>query len=188
MSSKILVIDNYDSFTYNLYHYVEMCEVDVHVKRNDEIILSEVINYDKVILSPGPGLPHQTPMMNAVLANYSKPLLGVCLGMQGIATFYGGNLRNQDSVKHGVQTTIQVDNASKLYKNIPSKFQVGLYHSWCVEKKTLPLELKTTGISAENVIMSIEHTSKPIFGVQYHPESILSEHGLSIINNFLSVH
>jgi len=182
---KVLIVDNYDSFTYNLYHYVEMCEVDCIVKRNDEINLDEVSRYDKVILSPGPGLPKETLMMYDILSNYTKPILGVCLGMQGIAEFYGATLENQPKVKHGVKTSIHIDPYSKLYINVPSVFQVGLYHSWRVKEDSVPLNLKITGRSIEHVVLSIEHVSLPVYGVQYHPESVLSEHGLTILKNFI---
>jgi len=181
----VLLVDNYDSFTYNLYHYLVMCDVDVSVRRNDEISLAEVDLYDKIILSPGPGLPQQTAMMYAILGHYSKPILGVCLGMQGIGTFFGAQLINQQKVKHGVQTSIQIDNTSKLYREIPTTFCVGLYHSWCVDPTSVPPCLRITAYSEQQVIMSLEHVNRPIFGVQYHPESILSEHGLTILKNFL---
>jgi len=182
---NVLIVDNYDSFTYNLHHYVEMCGVHSIVKRNSDISIDEVFGYDKVILSPGPGLPIETPMMYDILTYYTKPILGVCLGMQGIAEFYGGALENQRSVRHGVKTTITIDSSSKLYLNVPLSFDVGLYHSWRVKETSVLSSLKITGRSVEGVIMSMEHVSLPIFGVQYHPESVLSEHGLTIIKNFI---
>lgn len=185
---KVLIVDNYDSFTYNLFHYVEKCDVNVIVKRNDEIDIVEVNQYDKIILSPGPGLPSETNLMFDILRDYSgsKSILGVCLGMQGIAEFFGGKLINQAKVKHGVAVDVKVDSESILYKGVPSEFKVGLYHSWCVDEMSLPESLEITGVSEEGVVMSIQHKTLPVFGVQFHPESIMTEHGLAIIRNFLN--
>lgn len=184
---KVLIVDNYDSFTYNLYHYTAQCDVDVVVKRNDELSINEIQEYDRLILSPGPGLPSETRLMFEILRTYGhlKPILGVCLGMQGIAEFYGGQLINQKQVKHGVETEVTIDNASKLFRELPSRIKAGLYHSWCVDAETLPSELKVTGISSEGVIMSFEHIDLPVFGVQFHPESVMTEFGLEIVWNFL---
>lgn len=184
---KVLIVDNYDSFTYNLYHYVCQCGAEVAVKRNDELGIEEIRHYDKIILSPGPGLPTETAMMHEILSVYSdkKPILGVCLGMQGIAEFYGGELYNQEHVKHGVRATVKIDPGTKLYRTLPPEIKVGLYHSWCVDLETLPGTLKVTGVSSENVIMSFEHRSLPIYGVQFHPESVMTEYGMQIIANFL---
>lgn len=186
---KVLIVDNYDSFTYNLYQYVKMAGASVAVKRNDELTLEEINEYDKILLSPGPGLPSETVNMFELLKQYSskKPILGVCLGMQGIAEFFGAKLLNQKEVRHGVQTIVKPINDSKLYKAIPTEFKAGLYHSWCVDESSLPLALKITGKSIENVVMSIEHISLPIYGVQYHPESIMTECGEEIIKNFVSI-
>ncbi|MBC9813214.1 aminodeoxychorismate/anthranilate synthase component II [Crocinitomicaceae bacterium CZZ-1] len=184
---KVLIVDNYDSFTYNLYHYAVQCGVDVVVRRNDELLLDEVQEYDRIILSPGPGLPSEAPLMFDLLKTYGhqKPILGVCLGMQGIAEFYGGQLINQKQVKHGVQADVTVDNSSQLFKGLPPRIKVGLYHSWCVDATTLPDELKVTGISSEGVVMSFEHIDLPVFGVQFHPESVMTEAGLQMLNNYL---
>lgn len=184
---KVLIVDNYDSFTYNLYHYAAQCDVDVIVKRNDQLLLSEIQEYDRLILSPGPGLPSEAPLMIDLLKTYGhvKPILGVCLGMQGIAEFYGGQLINQKLVKHGVQADVAIDNSSKLLRGLPSNIKVGLYHSWCVDVETLPHVLTITGTSSEGVIMSFEHKELPVFGVQFHPESVMTEFGLEIVENFL---
>lgn len=180
---RILIIDNYDSFTYNLYHYVEKCGVEVDVIRNDELVLEEVDNYDKLILSPGPGLPSETKMMFELLSHYfsTKPILGVCLGMQGIAEFFNARLVNQKEVKHGVQTTILVQYPSLLYKGLANEFKVGLYHSWCVDEGSIPSFLNITGKSSEGIVMSIEHNELPIYGVQFHPESIMTDFGIEMI-------
>lgn len=185
---KVLIVDNYDSFTYNLKHYVEQLNVDVVVKRNDELLLDEINRYDKLILSPGPGLPSETPMMFEILERFhlEKPILGVCLGMQGIAEYFGGKLRNQEQVKHGVQTKVQIDTSSQLYQGLPSVIEVGLYHSWCVDEYVVPKLLTVTGVSSEHVIMSFEHHKLPVFGVQFHPESVMTPLGNQIIRNFVS--
>ena len=184
---KVLTVDNYDSFTYNLKHYVEQLNVNVVVKRNDELTLDEIYAYDKLILSPGPGLPSETPMMSEILERFyrEKPILGVCLGMQGIAEHFGGKLRNQKQVKHGVRAEVVIDNSSKLYQGLPSTIKTGLYHSWCVDEYTVPEVLKVTGRSSENVIMSFEHNDLPVYGVQFHPESVMTDFGIQIVTNFL---
>lgn len=166
-----------------------MADIAVTVKRNDELTLAEINEYDKIILSPGPGLPKETVNLFELLKKYStsKPILGVCLGMQGLAEFFGATLLNQKEVKHGVQTTVKIIADSKLYLGIPTEFKAGLYHSWHVSEASIPNELKITGISSENSVMSIEHRSLPLYGVQYHPESIMTELGVQIIQNFLSI-
>lgn len=182
---KILLLDNYDSFTFNLAHYLEpLCESAV-VKRNNEIHLHEIDAYDKIVLSPGPGLPKDAGIMSELIAVYSgkKPILGVCLGMQAIAECFGGDLYNQKIVKHGVVASIQTFHNNVLFQNLPSQINVGLYHSWAVTN--LPSDFKVTAISSEDVIMSIEHKELPLYGVQFHPESILTEFGREMLLNFL---
>jgi len=161
-----------------------MCE-KVIVKRNNEITLEEVDEYDKIILSPGPGLPKDAGRMLEVIKMYSlkKPILGVCLGMQGIAQVFGGELYNQDRVRHGVTTTIRTAPGSLLFKDLPSEIQVGLYHSWAVNGLTKDFII--TALSDENVIMAIEHSYLPIYGVQFHPESILTKYGKEMLQNFI---
>jgi anthranilate synthase component 2 len=187
---KVLIVDNFDSFTYNLFHYVEQCDAEVVVIRNDELTLESIEEFDKIILSPGPGLPSETARMFDVIERFAgqKPILGVCLGMQGIAEFYGAKLRNQEQVKHGVQTKVNIDcvNAN-LYQGLPEVITVGLYHSWCVDENSLPDFLKVTGVSEQHVVMSIEHTTLPVFGVQFHPESVMTEYGMQILRNFLNL-
>jgi anthranilate synthase component 2 len=174
---KVLIVDNFDSFTYNLFHYVEQCDAEVVVIRNDELTLESIEEFDKIILSPGPGLPSETARMFDVIERFAgqKPILGVCLGMQGIA-------------EHGVQTKVNIDcvNAN-LYQGLPEVITVGLYHSWCVDENSLPDFLKVTGVSEQHVVMSIEHTTLPVFGVQFHPESVMTEYGMQILRNFLNL-
>jgi anthranilate synthase component 2 len=188
---KILIIDNYDSFTYNLAHYVEENpDFKVDVFRNDEISLAEVDKYDTIILSPGPGLPKDAGIMNELIKKYAKTkkILGVCLGMQAIGEVFGGELQNMKKVFHGVASPIKIlDEKDALYQNLPKTFQIGRYHSWIVNKDKLPNELKITAITNQDEIMSISHKNYQVYGVQYHPESILTEYGKEIIQNFLKI-
>jgi len=186
---KILVFDNYDSFTYNLVHYVEKITGEkVDVYRNDEITLEEVDKYDKIILSPGPGIPDEANLLKPLIKEYGhkKSILGVCLGVQAIAEVYGGSLINLDSVYHGVASTMeQVEIDEKLFKDIPHQFEAGRYHSWIVDKKTLPSCFKISSIDHNGQIMSIFHESHDVRGVQFHPESILTPEGEKMIRNWL---
>ncbi len=186
---KVLIIDNYDSFTYNLKHYVEGLGASVDVIRNDVLNLEKVAEFDKIIFSPGPGLPATTKNMFDVLDRFhaAKPILGICLGMQGIAEFYGGNLVNQFKVTHGVQTKINIIQTSILFSEMPDEFLGGLYHSWKVDLDSLPDCLELVALSNNNVAMAIQHKTQPIFGVQFHPESILTQNGKNIIANFLKI-
>jgi len=182
---KILLLDNYDSFTFNLFHYLEpMCD-EVIVKRNDEISLHEINQYDKIVLSPGPGLPKDAGIMMDLLKMYigKKPILGVCLGMQAIAESLEGKLYNQQVVRHGVNTRVKTFPNSILFNDLPTEFSVGLYHSWAVTD--LPESLRVTAMSNDNVIMALEHVSLPLYGVQFHPESILTQFGKEILRNFI---
>ena len=186
---KILVLDNYDSFTYNLVHYIESdSRYEVDVFRNDEITLDEVNKYDTIILSPGPGLPKDAGILEELIRQYAptKKILGVCLGMQAIGEVFGGTLTNLDKVYHGVATPIEVlDKEDVLYRNLPNKFEVGRYHSWVVDHQNFPQELKITAQEEHGQIMSLKHQKFNVYGVQYHPESILTEHGRDILFNFL---
>lgn len=184
---KIILIDNFDSFSYNLVHYLEQLDVEVTVKSNLEIETAEILNYDAVVLSPGPGLPKDAGKLMSVvdLAVKKKiPMLGVCLGMQAIAEYFGDELYNQEEVKHGTAVTIRYRKFAKLFLGLPYEFKVGLYHSWAVRLKENS-KLIATSTSKENVLMSLEHPELPIHAVQFHPESILSENGLAILRNFL---
>ncbi len=186
---KILLVDNYDSFTYNLVHYLEALDVDVTVTYNDKIDFKSIGQYDKLVLSPGPGLPHEAGHLNQVISEYalSKPILGVCLGFQALILHFGGQLYNQDEVRHGVSVKCHADPQSTLFKNITPSFNVGLYHSWAANINKLPNELKITAQSEEDVIMAFEHQTLPLFGVQFHPESILTDYGKEILKNFIDV-
>ena len=189
MKKKLLVLDNYDSFTYNLVHYIEAHpNYEVDVFRNDEISIEAVAAYDYIVLSPGPGLPADAGIMEELIKTYasSKKILGVCLGMQAIGEVFGAKLHNLDKVYHGVATPIQVlQENDSMYKDLPNTFVVGRYHSWVLDTEDFPNELKITAIEAHNQIMSITHQDYQVFGVQYHPESILTEHGKKLITNFL---
>lgn len=184
---KILLLDNYDSFTYNLKHYLESFDVEVTVIYNDEVILDEIEAFDKIVFSPGPGLPKNAGQLLNVIDQYHriKPILGVCLGFQAIAEYFGGKLYNQTMVKHGVNEKI-TSKPSLFYENIPSEIKVGLYHSWALQRFSIPAELKEIAISENDVCMAFEHVSFPIIGVQYHPESILTEYGKQMIANFIN--
>jgi len=190
MNNKILVLDNYDSFTYNLVHYIEeLTNNKVDVFRNDEITLKEVDNYDTIILSPGPGLPKDAGIMEDLIKKYAstKKILGVCLGMQAIGEVFGGKLSNLDNVFHGVATPITiVDKNDILYKDLPKVFDVGRYHSWVIDNMGFPKELNVTATEEHGQIMSVTHKEYKVYGVQYHPESILTENGKQLIANFLN--
>ena len=185
---KIILIDNFDSFSYNLVHYLEQLDAEITVVNNLDIELTSLLNFDVCVLSPGPGLPKEAGKLMAVVdftVKNSIPLLGVCLGMQAIAEYFGDELYNQHVVKHGTTCTIQIEGNSILYNDLPKAFKVGLYHSWAVKLKT-GSPLIPTAISDEGVLMSLEHKTLSVYAVQYHPESILSENGLHILSNFLN--
>lgn len=187
---KLLILDNYDSFTFNLVHLVEkVSDIQIAIFRNDEIKLSDVEYYDKIILSPGPGLPKDAGIMPDLLKKYhhTKSIFGVCLGMQAIAEFYGATLKNLYTVCHGQATPIytQKDN---LFLNCPTEFLVGRYHSWVVNPINLPNNLTIISTDKEENIMAIKHVKDDVCGVQFHPESILSEYGEEIMKNWLNQH
>lgn len=186
---KILVLDNYDSFTYNLVHYIEeLLGEKVDVYRNDEIALDSIAKYDKIVLSPGPGVPDEAGIMEDLIKRYAptKSILGVCLGCQAIAEVFGGSIRNMNKVYHGVATPITVtDKDEKLFDEVPETFSAGRYHSWIVNRKDLPDELTVTSVDEENEIMSLRHKTLDVKGVQFHPESILTENGKQMIKNWL---
>lgn len=184
---KILLIDNYDSFTYNLVHYLEGQDATVVVVRNDEINFHDVEQFDKIVLSPGPGLPKDAGLQPKLIEQFAKtkPILGVCLGFQALVEFFGGEIFNQQDVKHGVAEKCKIVSDSKLFSEIEKEFKVGLYHSWAAKKENFPSDLKITALSENNTIMAFEHVSLPVYGVQFHPESILTENGHQIIANSL---
>lgn len=186
---KILVIDNYDSFTYNLVHYLEDLDCKVTVIRNDEISIDEPAQYDKILLSPGPGIPDEAGLLKDIIKQYapSKSILGICLGQQAIAEVFGGSLINLEKVYHGVARPIDiiVKNES-LFAGLNTKIEVGRYHSWSVDPTTLPNVLEATSVDKEGNIMSLRHTIYDVKGVQFHPESILTPDGKKILANWLS--
>lgn len=185
---KILVIDNYDSFVYNLVHYLEEFSSEVVVQRNDEIVLSEVVSYDKLLLSPGPGIPDEAGLLKEVIKTYAGkiPMLGVCLGQQAIMEVFGGNLENLSRVYHGISTEItRCVEDEILFEGLPKKFHVGRYHSWVVEKQ-LPSVLEATSFDDEGNIMSLRHKEYDIRAVQFHPESVLTPEGKQMIKNWIN--
>ena len=185
---KILVFDNYDSFTYNLVHLVEkITDTTVDVFRNDQIDLADIKKYDKIILSPGPGIPAEAGLLPQVIAAYAstKSILGVCLGHQAIGEAFGGALRNLDSVFHGVATPCSLSENSPLFKNLPSSIPVGRYHSWVVVDENFPDELEVTARDENNLIMGLQHKKYDVQGVQFHPESVLTPDGETIMRNWL---
>jgi len=186
---KILVLDNYDSFTYNLVQYIERVQkAPVDVRRNDQITLKEVAAYDKILISPGPGIPIEAGISLDLIKAYglSKSILGVCLGHQAIAEAFGGSIVNLDTVYHGVVGQMkQVITGDYLLEGIPEDFDAGRYHSWVVEHETLPQELEITVENDEGYIMAIRHKEFDVRGVQFHPESVLTEYGGRIVLNWL---
>ncbi len=186
---KILVIDNYDSFTYNLVHYIEnLTGTRPSVFRNDEIDLDRAGSYDRIVLSPGPGIPSEAGICIDLVKRYSqeKNILGVCLGHQAIGEAFGAELINLESVYHGLSTQVIVlDNQDSLFKGIPVTFNAGRYHSWVIANSNLPACLKVTCIDSNQMIMALRHREYKVYGVQFHPESVLTEHGEVIIKNWL---
>lgn len=190
LSMKILVFDNYDSFTYNLVQMIEkITNQKVDVYRNDKISLKEIEKYDKIILSPGPGIPEEAGILLDLIKKYAptKSILGVCLGQQAIAEAFGGNLINLTEIFHGVATSSKTFRENvKLFKDLPKEIEVGRYHSWAVNPENFPAELEITATDNEGMIMALQHRSYDVHGVQFHPESILTPDGEKIIRNFLN--
>lgn len=185
---KIVIIDNYDSFTYNLSHAVKALGANVTVVRNDQFELKDLEKYDKIILSPGPGIPSESGLLLDVIRSYAnkKPILGICLGEQAIGEAFGGKLINLKDVFHGVQTPVQILNDEVLFKSLPEKLLVGRYHSWVVSKEELPECLEITALSEEGYIMGLRHKTFDVHGIQFHPESVLTPEGIQIIQNFIN--
>lgn len=184
---NVVIIDNYDSFTYNLSHLVKELGGNVAVFRNDQFELPQLQAYDKIILSPGSGIPSEAGLLLDVIRTYAgiKPILGVCLGHQAIAEAFGGQLVNLSDVYHGVATNANILMEDVLFKGLPQQIEVGRYHSWIVDADTLPQELEITSTSDEGYIMSLRHRHFDIRGIQYHPESVLTPQGKHIIDNWL---
>jgi anthranilate synthase component II len=187
MMRKILVIDNYDSFTYNLVHILRELGEEPVVVRNDKITVDDVDNFDLILLSPGPGLPAQAGIMPEVLKKFSatKSILGICLGHQAIGECFGGKLYNLPQVYHGMVTPVKLTREDTLFQNIPTEFKVCRYHSWVINHEGFPEELEITSVDDNGIIMSVKHKRYNVRGIQYHPESVMTEHGKQIIKNWL---
>ncbi len=185
---KILVIDNYDSFVYNLVHYLEDLECEVTVKRNDQLQIADVANFHKILLSPGPGIPEEAGLLKEIISTYAatKSIFGVCLGQQAIGEVFGGSLRNLDHVYHGVATTIKLSTDDEpLFEGLSTSFDVGRYHSWVVAN-ALPDCLEATSFDHNGQIMSLRHKEFDVRGVQFHPESVLTPDGKKILANWVA--
>lgn len=184
---RIVIIDNYDSFTYNLSHLVKELGAEVTVLRNDKFNLPELKSFDKIILSPGPGVPSEAGLLLDVIRHYAgrKPILGVCLGEQAIAEAFGGKIINLDEVFHGMQTPISIKEGDSIFEGLPSTIDVGRYHSWVVDSNNFPDSLVVTAISEEGYIMALRHKEYDLHGIQFHPESVLTPYGRKIMENFL---
>lgn len=184
---KILVIDNYDSFTYNLVHSIKKFANDITVVRNDEISLEDVNQYDKILLSPGPGVPDEANLLKPIIEKYAptKSIFGVCLGQQAIGEVFGGTLLNTQEVFHGVKSDIKVIKEDILFQNLSTDLEVGRYHSWVVSTENFPEELEITAVGPKGEIMALRHKTFDVRGVQFHPESILTPTGDYMIKNWL---
>jgi anthranilate synthase component II len=186
---RIVLIDNYDSFTYNLVHYLEDLNCEVLVLRNDEFELEELAKFDAIVLSPGPGIPSEAGKLKQVVLTYasSKKILGICLGQQAIGEVFGGSLINLDKVYHGVASIITVTVTDEsLFYNLPKQLEVGRYHSWAINPMEFPDALEVTSLSENGEIMSIRHKIYDLKGVQFHPESILTPHGKTLLSNWIN--
>mgnify|MGYP001548153995 CR=1 FL=1 len=188
---KVLIIDNYDSFTYNLVHSIEKIpDCEVKVIRNDMIKPNEISGYDKLVLSPGPGIPDEAGFLKEIIKEQSGkiPMFGVCLGLQAITEVFGGKLVNLDEVYHGVATSMTVTREENIiFKNIPKIFKAGRYHSWAADPEGFPEDLLVTARDESGEIMAISHRTLDIHAVQFHPESVLTEYGQTIIENFIKI-
>ncbi len=188
---KILVFDNYDSFTYNLVHMIRELgfgdQMEIH--RNDQISMDEIGKFDKILLSPGPGIPEEAGLLLEVIKTYgaTKSIFGVCLGHQAISEVYGAQLENMAEVYHGIDHPIQVIKSEGIFKGLPEKFQVCRYHSWTVRPETIGEELEVTAVDDHGRVMAVKHKKYDVQGVQFHPESILTENGMAMIKNWLGV-
>jgi len=184
---NILIIDNFDSFTYNLVHYIEPLVNKVYIKRTDVVSFKDVANADAVVISPGPGLPSDYPILKEIILQYAayKPILGVCLGQQAIAEAFGGRLFNLPEVWHGIARETIVVHDDVLFYDIPKQFKSARYHSWVVDEQNLPDDLIITSRDIDGFIMSLAHKAYPLKSVQFHPESVLTRHGKKIIKNWI---
>ncbi|MES2863471.1 MAG: aminodeoxychorismate/anthranilate synthase component II [Bacteroidota bacterium] len=185
---KIAVIDNYDSFTYNLVHYLDDLGAEVTVFRNDEFELKELEPFEKILLSPGPGIPDEAGLLKEVIKTYSKTksIFGVCLGLQAIGEVFGGTLTNLEKVYHGVATKVSKIEDDFIFNDLPNEMEVGRYHSWVISNENFPQNLIITSTDENGQIMSLKHSVYDVRGVQYHPESVLTPNGKKILENWLS--
>lgn len=186
---KIVIIDNYDSFTYNLSHLVKELGADVTVFRNDKFLLNEIEQYDKIILSPGPGIPSEAGLLLDVIRTYRgrKPMLGVCLGHQAVGEVFGARLTNLSTVYHGVATEGTQYGNDPIFRGMPKRIIMGRYHSWVVDSTSLPECLEVTAMSDDGYIMALRHRHYDIHGIQFHPESVLTPEGRQIVRNWLEL-
>ena len=184
---KIVIIDNYDSFTYNLSHLIKEIGAEVTVIRNDQFTLNQLERFDKIVLSPGPGIPSEAGLLLDVIKTYKgrKPILGVCLGHQAIGEVFGGTLENLSDVFHGVATEGTQFSNDYIFDSLPKRITMGRYHSWVVSRENFPICLEVTAVSDEGQIMALKHKNYDIHGIQFHPESVLTPEGKTILRNFI---
>ena len=184
---KLLILDNYDSFTYNLVHLVKELGYNPVIKRNDKITLEQVGEFDKILLSPGPGIPVEAGIMMDLIKTYApaKSIMGVCLGHQAIGESFGAKLKNLDLVYHGIVTETEILSEEVTFRDLPNQFKTCRYHSWVVDTEALPDTLEITATNSEGVIMALQHKTFDVRGVQFHPESFLTEHGEKMLLNWL---
>ncbi len=185
---KIVIIDNYDSFTYNLSHLLKALGADVTVVRNDQFALADLEQYDKIVLSPGPGIPSEAGLLIDVIREYAakKPILGVCLGEQAIGEFFGGKLTNLSTVYHGIQSDVDLVADDYIFEGLPQQIPVGRYHSWVVDRDGFPDALEITAVSKEGYVMALRHRQYDVRGIQFHPESVLTPDGKQMLQNWLN--
>jgi len=188
MKTKVVLIDNYDSFAYNLVHYLNELNCEVTVFRNDKFKIEDLEEFDKILLSPGPGIPEEAGLLKEVIAHYktSKSIMGVCLGHQAIAEVFGGQLINLTQVYHGIASSILIKQKEGIFQGLEDRVQVGRYHSWVVDPNSIP-ELEITAVDDLNFVMAFRHQSLNIVGVQFHPESVLTPTGKQMLSNWLSL-
>ena len=187
---NILLIDNNDSFTYNIVDYLRrMSDVKFKVIKSHNIILNEISGFDKIIISPGPGLPKDFPQLSNIFTHFleCKPILGICLGHQALVEFLGGSLMQLHPVIHGQAHALKILKEDIIFNGIPGVSRVGLYHSWAVNEKTLPEKLDILAVSEQGIIMAIKHKEYPVYGVQFHPESHITDHGFTLLKNFIEL-
>ena len=184
---KIVIIDNYDSFTYNLSHLIKEIGAEVTVIRNNQFTLNQLERFDKIVLSPGPGIPSEAGLLLDVIKTYKghKPILGVCLGHQAIGEVFGGTLENLSDVFHGVATEGTQFSNDYIFDSLPKRITMGRYHSWVVSRENFPTCLEVTAVSDEGQIMALKHKNYDIHGIQFHPESVLTPEGKTILRNFI---